>query len=185
MTLKLKFNSIRSLSEARYAAAVLADFTGFRMDAAHAEALAAAQIQGIIAWINGPLCTGEFPEGTPRDSILDSISVLGMEAVESAPEQELHLPWILPFKPGIRPASAHSILHAPSVAEYLQYKSDYPEETLWMVNITHANPDDAEWLRDLTPYAVSIDGMGEEAPGMADFSLWDRWMDVLEPLREV
>ncbi|MEY3982968.1 MAG: N-(5phosphoribosyl)anthranilate isomerase [Bacteroidota bacterium] len=185
MTLKLKFNSIRSLSEARYAAAVLADFTGFRMDAAHPEALAAAQIQGIIAWINGPLCTGEFPEGTTRDNILDSISVLGMEAVECTPEQELHLPWILPFKPGIQATSPHSILHASSVAEYLQYKNEYPAETMWMVNITQADPSQMEWLEVSRPYAVSIDGMGEEAPGMADFSLWDSWMDVLEPFREV
>lgn len=185
MTLKLKFNSIRTLSEARYAAAVLADFVGFRMDPAHSETLSAAQIQGIIAWINGPLCTGEFPIGTSRENILDSISVLGMEAVESAPEQELHLPWILPFIPGIRPTSPHSILHAPSVELYLRHMQEYPVETLWMVNITQADPNQTEWLEFSRPYAVSIDGMGEEAPGMADFSLWDSWMDVLERLREV
>ncbi|MBU6324716.1 MAG: hypothetical protein KJS92_04445 [Bacteroidetes bacterium] len=184
MILKLKFNSIRTLSEARYAAAVLADYVGFRMDPAHAETLGAAQIQGIIAWINGPVCTGEFTEGLSRESIQDSISVLGMEAVEGTPEQDLQLPWILPFHPGIRPASPHSILHASSVEQYLQHKQEYPAESLWMVNITHADPNETEWLRREQPYAVSIDGMGEEAPGMADFSLWDRWMDALEPFRE-
>ncbi len=184
MTLKLKFNSIRSLSEARYAAAVLADFVGFRMDPAHPETLGAAQIQGIIAWINGPMCTGAFPEGSSAEFILDSVSVLGMEAVEGSPEYDINLPWILPYHPGIIPASPHSILHAASVEEYLQHKHGYPLETLWMVNITQADPNDTEWIRRDQPFAVSIDGMGEDVPGMADFSLWDTWMDALEPFRE-
>jgi len=185
MTLKLKFNSIRSLSEARYAAAMMADFAGFRMDPAHAETLSAAKIQEIIACINGPMCTGEFPPGSFVETMMDSISVLGMEAVEAAPEQDLDVPWILPFEPGIRPASPHSILHAPSVELYLKHKQEYPPETLWMVNITQADPNQTEWLEFSRPYAVSIDGMGEEAPGLTDFTLWDSWMDVLEPFKEV
>lgn len=77
----LKFSALNNLSDARYAAGMWADFTGFCFDPSDASYIEPGKAKEISSWINGPLLCGEF--GTqPVEWILDFVKSLKLDAIQ-------------------------------------------------------------------------------------------------------
>ena len=72
--MKIKFNTIRDLGDARYAAANMADWIGFGAGAQNS--LSPAKIQEISAWCAGPELVLELAEGMAEDGILSLLHVI-------------------------------------------------------------------------------------------------------------
>lgn len=72
--MKIKFNNIRDLGDARYAAANMASWIGFSAGAQNS--LAPAKIQEISAWCAGPELVLEIAEGMPEAEIISILHVL-------------------------------------------------------------------------------------------------------------
>jgi hypothetical protein len=72
--LKIKFNNIRDLGDARYAAANMATWMGFGAGAQ--KSLSPAKIQEIAAWCAGPELVLELAEGMPEAQILSLLHVI-------------------------------------------------------------------------------------------------------------
>lgn len=76
----LKFNNIRDLSDARYAAAMMAEWIGFEVGGA--QDLSPAEIQEIAAWCAGPKLVLEVQPGTDTALVSSLVDVLKADAIE-------------------------------------------------------------------------------------------------------
>ncbi|MFN7300360.1 MAG: hypothetical protein ACK5U7_02690 [Bacteroidota bacterium] len=183
MEYRIKFNGVTTLSEARYAAAAGATWIGFPMDGA----LAAAKIQEIAGWLQGPELVGEYAVWPETDTRLDHFQILGLDRIEGEAKGFESYGFTQGEIVRVDVASDLSaipesvILHAENPETWLQRKSEKAAHQ-WMVNLSSSVPDNLEWLSKEKPYAFSLDAIGEDQTGLRDFSTWDDWLDALENL---
>ena len=79
--MKIKFNHIQDLSDARYAAAAMAEWIGFTVGD-----LPLSQVQEIIGWCAGPKLTLELPNRDLKDMAISWCNILPVEAIECPAE---------------------------------------------------------------------------------------------------
>jgi hypothetical protein len=183
MEYRIKFNGVTTLSEARYAAAAGATWIGFPMDGA----LAAAKIQEIAGWLQGPELVGEYavwPESATR---LDHFQILGLDRIEgeakgfeSADSSQGEIVRV-DMESDLSAFPDSVILHAANPETWYRRKAEKIGQQ-WMVNLSSSNPENMEWLSEEKPYAFSLDAIGEDQTGLRDFSTWDDWLEALESL---
>lgn len=75
--MKIKFNNIQDLSDARYAAAAMAEWIGFTVDA-----LPIAKVQEIIGWCAGPKLILEVNSNIDFETIKSWITILPIDGIE-------------------------------------------------------------------------------------------------------
>jgi len=160
---KIKFNHIQDLADARYAASCMADYMGFAISGEHA--LPLAQIQEIIGWCSGPkLCLETAPE-TTLESIQAYCDVLPIEAIACSLEQ----------------AQRWSQLLADDL-EYLISDSQSVEAPFWAgpIKITQF---DAEFALSLDPHSfISLDCVAQAQVGLKNFDEWNSFFEALDIL---
>lgn len=80
-TFILKFSSIQNLSDARYAAGMWADYTGFCFNPDSQDYIEQGKAREIMSWLSGPCLTGEFGH-QPPEWIHDFIQNFKLGAIE-------------------------------------------------------------------------------------------------------
>ena len=172
--MKIKFNNIRDLSDARYAAAVMAECIGFAVGSDND--LPASTIQEIIGWCAGPDIILEIgPEATVQkiETLLNLIPVSGLEVEETAFSTlkaqfaSQQLTWIVKTSNPI----ADAISHVPALV--------VAENTYCSVIPTTKT---AEILMSNEPWGISIDCFESVSTGIKDFSEWNDFFEALEIL---
>ena len=183
MEYRIKFNGVTTLSEARYAAAAGAAWIGFPMDGA----LAAAKIQEIAAWLQGPELVGEYAQWPVTATRLDHFQILGFDWIEGeakglegmdAPQRAIVR---VDMECDFSALPDAVVLHAATPDIWLKRKT-VSGGRKWMVNLSGANPGNLEWLMEEKPFAFSLDAVGEDQTGLRDFEAWDEWLEALESL---
>ena len=89
MDYKIKFNAIRDLADARFAASVMAEWMGFTLGAEND--LNIQQIQEICNWCSGPKITLELDPQLDLEKVITYCNVLKVEAIECNAFQKLDL----------------------------------------------------------------------------------------------
>ena len=79
-SIQIKFNNIRDLSDARYAAAAMAEWVGFTVG--KHDSLSPQQIQEIIGWCSGPKLILELDPGVEVNTVLSMLDVLPVDGLE-------------------------------------------------------------------------------------------------------
>ncbi len=80
--MKIKFNSIQDLSDARYASAAMAEWMGFAVGE-----LPVDKVQEIIGWCSGPKLTLELPSVDQLETAISWCNILPIEAIECPIEE--------------------------------------------------------------------------------------------------
>jgi len=183
MEYRIKFNGVTTLSEARYAAAAGATWIGFPMDGA----LAAAKIQEITGWLQGPELVGEYTHWPDAPTRMDHFQILGFDWVEGEVKgfESMEVPQRaivrVDMESDIQAFPDSVVLHAANHEIWLQRKAEKPA-CHWMVTLSSSVPTSILWLSGEQPYAFSLDAIGEDQTGLRDFSTWDDWLEALENL---
>lgn len=177
--MKIKFNSIQDLSDARYASAMMAEWIGFETGTENA--LPIAQIQEIIGWINGPKILMEIPSQFEVDlnqllSWTDVLPISGFECSENVfknfntHEAFANFDWIIMEPTAIENPSSNVYYHINNsnasanskVILKLQKNQDYE-------------------LHELEKYAgISIDCEPAENPALKNYDHWNNFFEKIE-----
>jgi len=170
----LKFNNIRDLADARYAAAMMAEWIGFQVGGD--EDLSATAIQEIIGWCAGPSVILEVLPGTSSERItglLDVLPIDGLEAGQGDFEKlravfsERNLKWILKSDDdaGVGYYHTNSLVSEKNAICHV-----YPGLT------------SVQDIKDTEPSAISLDCFPSQSAGIKDFTVWNDFFDELELL---
>ncbi|MBM3437743.1 MAG: hypothetical protein FJX91_01270 [Bacteroidetes bacterium] len=160
--MKLKFNHIQDLSDARYAAAAMAEWIGFRVGE-----IPLAQVQEIIGWCAGPKLTLELHDANLKDMAISWCDILPVDAIE-CPESDLSF-W-------------QSTLTNPTF-EWITVNGDtakvHSDPT---VTITLVDPSTqaAEDIKQMDLEALSLNCEKEMVVGMKNYDLWNDLLETLE-----
>ena len=171
--MKIKFNNIQDLSDARYAAAAMAEWIGFTVDA-----LPIAKVQEIIGWCAGPKLILEVNPIIDIETIKSWITILPTDGIE-CPENMINTllsifpessqwDWIIQCN-----ESENISIKKPSDSTYLHYTStsnaktqSNPDQTIFNISEFITNPDiiiQNGWEN------ISINCQKEEVTGMKNF----------------
>jgi len=173
--MKIKFNHIQDLSDARYAAAVMAEWIGFAIDGSFA--IAPEKIQQIIGWCSGPKIIIEI-YGEPNPLKIKSwFDVLPIDGIECEPQHfdilreifhQPELEWIVRNSQTASNAFTHS-----QICEINEHH---------IINILEPTNAIAEWILNNQPTAISINCNPELELGKKDFDEMNEFFETLEIL---
>ena len=164
-----KFNNIRDLADARYAAAAMAEWVGFTVG--KADSLPVGKIQEILGWCSGPKLVLE-PDATISWDVLQSyLSVLPVDAVECTQEQ--YAQWsshpemqaISPIVLGDNSAVGYSHSANPGGPQHIR-------------NVSNAL-DQAEQLLHEEPFAISVDCAEAESLMEKNYDTWNQFFEAI------
>lgn len=162
--MKIKFNHIQDLADARYAASTMAEFMGFAIDGPHAIEL--GKIQEIIGWCSGPKLCMEARAETSKSKAKALCDVLPVEAFECSYEQAQE--WHLEF---------------PSDLEWIV--SDLPTSYNgpWLSAPQKIETFDSQTAQNLASDSfISLNCQMETQLGMKNYDSWNDFFDALENL---
>ncbi len=80
--MKIKFNQIQDLNDARYASAALSEWVGFTLNQ-----LPIGKVQEIIGWCAGPKLTVELTQSNNLETAISWCTILPVNALECAAEE--------------------------------------------------------------------------------------------------
>lgn len=171
--MKIKFNNIRDLSDARYAASVMADFMGFGIGIE--DELSASAIQEIIGWCSGPEIILEIADHVETDKItalMNTLPVSGIETTMVGFEK-----WKNTFdKPGFQ-----WIINTNTEGNYYTHSNAliYRDK-----HFCHIAPslNQASSIKNVEPWGISIGCFESVSTGIKDFSQWNDFFEALELL---
>jgi hypothetical protein len=160
--MNLKFNHIQDLSDARYAAAAMAEWMGFRVGE-----IPLAQVQEIIGWCAGPKLTLEVYNVQLADMALSWCDILPVDAIECL-EEDLSF-W-------------QNTLNNPqyqwiTVNNNIATVHADPAITLNLVNPTATSPQD---IKSMNLEGISLNCEKETVVGMKNYDLWNDLLETLE-----
>ncbi|MBM3921019.1 MAG: hypothetical protein ACKO6I_00670 [Sphingomonadales bacterium] len=171
--MKIKFNNIRDLSDARYAAAVMADYIGFRIGSE--DDLPASAIQEIIGWCAGPAVILEIANDTDIDKInalLNTIPINGIELSEVAfSKLQLHL----------NNEQLIWIVNTEKSGNYISHSVNLNSKESHICSI-EPSLEMAKNLQGKDPWGISINCFHSASTGIKDFSVWNDFFEALEIL---
>ncbi|MCC7298110.1 MAG: hypothetical protein IT244_07225 [Bacteroidia bacterium] len=167
--MKLKFNNIRDLADARYAAAAMAEWMGFSVGAV--DSLPIGKIQEIIGWCAGPKLVLEVDPSVDIVVVQSYLTVLPVDAVETTVAHFANLN-TLPEMEGVT-----SIILTDSGNVDLSHSSN-PGNGTHIENIS-LKLENANEIVEANPYAISIDCREAENPALKNFDDWNDFFEVL------
>lgn len=162
--MQIKFNHIQDLSDARYAASVMAEFMGFAIDGPYAIEL--GKIQEIIGWCSGPKLCMEASSETSLSKVQALCDVLPVEALECTLEQANE--W-------------HSQL--PSDLEWIISNLPSSYTGPWLPLPQKIETFEPQTAQNLAADSfISLDCQAETQLGMKNYDPWNDFFDALENL---
>lgn len=160
--MQIKFNHIQDLSDARYAASVMAEFMGFAIDGPYAIEL--GKIQEIIGWCSGPKLCMEASSETSLSKVQALCDVLPVEALECTLEQANE--W-------------HSQL--PSDLEWIISNLPSSYTGPWLPLPQKIETFEPQTAQNLAADSfISLDCQAETQLGMKNYDPWNDFFDALE-----
>lgn len=165
---KLKFGAVTNLTDARYAAAVYADWIGFRLDPSHPRYIDPAMAKEIIDWISGSSIVAELGDLLPSD-IQAALEVLQIDTVQVS-SQDVAEAW--------KDAGYTVILEGSGQADFT-LSSDVSDGN-HLLDITGYSLEQLQSLKDNPPFAIQINGGDETGPGLRDFAEVDEMLALFE-----
>ncbi len=173
--MKIKFNHIQDLSDARYASAVMAEWIGFAIDGSYA--IPPEKIQEIIGWCSGPKIILEIygePNPLKMKSWFDVLPIDGIECNEkhyNTLKEIFHqenLEWI--------------VKHTDAADSIWSHSPFFTDANNHITEINEPNEESAKWALDVQPAAISINCTVEQDLGRKDFELFNQFFETLEIL---
>lgn len=158
----IKFNNIKDLSDARYAAAAMAEWIGFSVGE-----LPIQQVQEIIGWCTGPKITLEVSTPETLETVQSWCTLLPVEAIECAQND-------------------YNFWKQNLSAEYQFIVQTSANESIAMgdphVTISKVDPavQSASNIKALHLEAISLDCEKEMVVGMKNYDLWNDLLETLE-----
>lgn len=171
--MKLKFNNIRDLADARYASAVMADFIGFRIG--NEDELQPSAIQEIIGWCAGPaiiLEISDYVDSAKINALLSTLPVNGIETSEQRYEE---------LKKAIATPDLTWIVKTDNVGNWFAHSNSLKNQNSHFSRIEPS----LEMAKDVAktePWGISIDCFNAVSTGIKDFSAWNDFFEALEIL---
>ena len=158
----IKFNNIKDLSDARYAAAAMAEWIGFSVGE-----LPIQQVQEIIGWCAGPKITLEVSTPETLETVQSWCTLLPVEAIE-CPQNDYNF-----WKQNLS-AEYQFIVHT-SANESIAMGDPH-------VTISKVDPavQSASNIKALHLEAISLDCEKEMVVGMKNYDLWNDLLETLE-----
>lgn len=186
---KIKLGSVTNLSDARYAAALGAEWVGFNFDKNSAEYINPVTAKEIIDWIEGVDIVGEFGEITESD-ISDYIQLLNLTWIEvnnNLSPNQLNLLPVNKIKVINKGDDLDEVINDyGDIVEFFLLKGFNAKEAqemtmqhsvIWDVPVL--NDDVVKDIKHIRPTAINLKGEDEEQPGTRDFSLMNEFVDQL------
>ncbi|MFM1899086.1 MAG: hypothetical protein RL577_1326 [Bacteroidota bacterium] len=162
--MKIKFNHIQDLSDARYAASTMAEFMGFAIDGPHSIEL--GKIQEIIGWCSGPKLCMEASAETSLTKAKALCDVLPVEAFECSYDQAQE--WQSQF---------------PSDLEWIVRDLPPTYTGTWMSAPKKIETFDSLTAQNLAADSfISLDCQAETQVGLKNYDPWNDFFDALENL---
>lgn len=158
----IKFNNIKDLSDARYAAAAMAEWIGFSVGE-----LPIQQVQEIIGWCAGPKITLEVSTPETLETVQSWCTLLPVEAIECAQNE-------------------YNFWKQNLSAEYQFIVQTSANQSIAMgdphVTISKVDPavQSASNIKALHFEAISLDCEKEMVVGMKNYDLWNDLLETLE-----
>ncbi len=165
---KIKFGAVTNLTDARYAAAVYADWIGFRLDPAHPRYVDPAKAKEIIDWISGSSIVAELGNLLPTD-MQAALEVLQIDTVQVS-SQDAADAW--------KTAGYTVILEGVGNADYTLSAETMDGKHL--LDITGYSLEELQSLKGNPPFAIQINGGDETGPGLRDFADVDEMLALFE-----
>lgn len=175
--MKIKFNHIQDLADARYASAALAEWIGFAIDGP--KTLSLQNVQEIIGWCNGPKIILEVYETPNIDKIQAWINVIPVDGIECDADQLHKLHSHFPNMPEWIVRNANSILmnELESKTTYHSYSSPINLNPL-ILNISDTLHNFS--TDDFSFSGFSLNCIKEIETGKKDFSDWNSLFEKIE-----
>lgn len=187
---KIKLGSVTNLSDARYAAALGAEWVGFSFDKDSKEYIHPVKAKEIIDWIAGVEIVGEFGD-MPTGDISDYISLLNLTWIEvnnNLTPQELNLLPVNKIKVITKGADNVEEITT-DYREHVEFflLKGFDEEEVKSLAVQHQviwdvpvlNEEQVTAIKNSLPTAINLKGEDEEQPGTRDFNLLNDFMDQL------
>lgn len=159
--MKIKFNNIRDLADARYAAAVMADYIGFSIG--DDNELPTSTIQEIIGWCSGPEIILEVKNAAAIEKVKALLSILPVNGLEVSAHDH----------PAMKEAFSDQ-----NLLWIVEAKMHGENE---FVKIS-PNAEAAEKIKETSPWGISLDCFESISTGVKDFSEWNDFFEALEIL---
>jgi hypothetical protein len=173
--LYLKFNNIRDLSDARYAAAAMAEWIGFGIG--HEDSLNAAKIQEIIGWCAGPKIILEIAENTDATVLSSYLDVLPVDGLELLSADLIRLENVLSL------SNLQIIIYGdPGVVsgdEIITHSSKSHSNANHIQQVLRETTDPGI-LRSANPWAISVDCFSVQDPALKNYDTWNDFFEALE-----
>ena len=159
--MKIKFNNIRDLADARYAAAVMADYIGFSIG--DENELPTSTIQEIIGWCSGPEIILEVKNAAAIEKLKALLSILPVNGLEVSANDY----------PAIKEAFSEQ-----NLLLIIDAKMNGDKEFIKV----SPNVEAAEKIKETDPWGISLDCFESVSTGIKDFSDWNDFFETLEIL---
>lgn len=160
--MKLKFNRIQDLSDARYAAAAMAEWIGFRVGE-----ISLAQVQEIIGWCAGPKLTLELHQTELLGTVISWCNILPVDAIECN-EHDLDF-----WQSHLQNRDYEWIVNRDTLSTVL----DHNNTVIHCVNPSVTSATD---IKNQAFDAISLNCEKETVVGMKNYDLWNDLLETLE-----
>ena len=187
---------ITNLTDARYFAAKDVAYLAFNMEAGTEGYLDPMYMQAMREWVEGPIITGEFNEGTSIEIINEAVRFYNLGAVivpDTLRHAQIEAPEIIvkimlhrEQTSAIEPPNTENItallleLNDPSVF-WLDMQDLLADTSIPIILQFDARPGALpDILRYVLPYGISLTGGDEEAVGVKSFDEVEEIFDLLE-----
>lgn len=160
--MKIKFNHVQDLSDARYAAAAMAEWLGFRVGE-----IALSRVQEIIGWCTGPKLTLELQNPELKETAISWCDILQVDAIECSFDDlqfwqktftNKHYEWI--------------VNHGNESTVIL------PEPIT--IHCIDLSTNTAEKIKEANYQAISLTCEKEQVVGMKNYDHWNKLLETLE-----
>lgn len=158
--MKIKFNSIQDLGDARYAAAAMAEWMGFAIDGE--TSLPVQQVQEIIGWCSGPKIILEVTEPN-IDKINAWMNVIPVDGIQCHEDQLQILKPLLP-----------------EITDWFTLSNDgtliYGDQSLTAINPSEESA--LQLLNGHPVFGIHINCQKETSLGKKDYGNWNDFFDI-------
>ncbi|HCS19502.1 MAG TPA: hypothetical protein DIW47_02880 [Bacteroidetes bacterium] len=172
---RIKFGSITNLTDARYAAAVYADWLGFCFIPGHSRYIEPIKAKEIIDWLSGPKMVAELGSLMP-ETMMSALEILMIDTVQ-VNDLDAAKAW--------KEAGFEVIYEGPESADIDGLRVCLPAESTdpahEIIDLSSLSMEEIEknWL-DPAPYGIQLIGGDESIPGICDFARIDEVLEHYE-----